>query len=257
MLLRSVTKHLKEQNWFAVFIDFLIVVIGILIAFQITEWNEKLQQQKTASNYIERLHEELQANIKDLKQRKSYFEQTKLHALDAHDALNKAPELLGIQFLIDIYQTSQIIPRDIGRDTYDEILSVGANDAVTNVNARKRLANYYRSIKALDITLFTVTSYRELIREGMPYAAQAAIRKSCDDIESTDPTGTAIISLPESCEPSMTKDEIAHGISTILKLDIRKPLVRRLSDLDLKITHVNLFIERTKVMDDFLVTLIK
>ncbi len=40
MLLRRVTQHVRDQNWFAVFIDFLIVVVGILIAFQITEWNE-------------------------------------------------------------------------------------------------------------------------------------------------------------------------------------------------------------------------
>ncbi|PHS35851.1 MAG: hypothetical protein COA91_12775 [Robiginitomaculum sp.] len=40
MLLRSITKHVKDQNWFAVGLDFFIVVAGILIAFQITNWNE-------------------------------------------------------------------------------------------------------------------------------------------------------------------------------------------------------------------------
>lgn len=40
MLLRRITKHVNEQNWFAVALDFVIVVIGILIAFQITNWNE-------------------------------------------------------------------------------------------------------------------------------------------------------------------------------------------------------------------------
>lgn len=40
MILRSITKHLKEQNWFAVALDFVIVVVGILIAFQITNWND-------------------------------------------------------------------------------------------------------------------------------------------------------------------------------------------------------------------------
>jgi hypothetical protein len=40
MLLRSITKHVKDQNWFAVALDFLIVLAGILIAFQITNWNE-------------------------------------------------------------------------------------------------------------------------------------------------------------------------------------------------------------------------
>ena len=40
MLLRSMTKHVKDQNWFAVGLDFFIVVAGILIAVQITNWNE-------------------------------------------------------------------------------------------------------------------------------------------------------------------------------------------------------------------------
>lgn len=41
MLLRRITNHVSNQNWFAVFLDFLIVILGILIAFQITNWNEK------------------------------------------------------------------------------------------------------------------------------------------------------------------------------------------------------------------------
>ena len=40
MILRRITQHVKTQNWFAVGLDFLIVLAGILIAFQITNWNE-------------------------------------------------------------------------------------------------------------------------------------------------------------------------------------------------------------------------
>ncbi|MEL6568824.1 MAG: DUF6090 family protein [Pseudomonadota bacterium] len=40
MLLRRITKHVKEQNWFAVGIDFVIVVIGVVIGIQVSNWNE-------------------------------------------------------------------------------------------------------------------------------------------------------------------------------------------------------------------------
>ena len=30
MILRSITKHVRDQNWFAVGIDFLIVVVGVV-----------------------------------------------------------------------------------------------------------------------------------------------------------------------------------------------------------------------------------
>ena len=61
MLLRRITKHVKDQNWFAVALDFVIVVIGILIAFRITEWNEARSDAIAEQAMLERLHEEVSA----------------------------------------------------------------------------------------------------------------------------------------------------------------------------------------------------
>ena len=62
MILRSLTKHLKEQNWFAVFLDFFIVVMGILIAFQITNWNELQQEKANLASAEEALKRDLLSN---------------------------------------------------------------------------------------------------------------------------------------------------------------------------------------------------
>jgi hypothetical protein len=40
MLLRRVTQHIKAQNWFAVGIDFVIVILGVFIGIQVANWNE-------------------------------------------------------------------------------------------------------------------------------------------------------------------------------------------------------------------------
>lgn len=40
MILRRLTEHVKTQNWFAVGIDFLIVVLGVFVATQVANWNE-------------------------------------------------------------------------------------------------------------------------------------------------------------------------------------------------------------------------
>jgi hypothetical protein len=37
--------HVKTQNWFAVLLDLVIVVIGILIAFQFANYSEARRQQ--------------------------------------------------------------------------------------------------------------------------------------------------------------------------------------------------------------------
>ncbi|MCX7554748.1 DUF6090 family protein [Marinicella sp. S1101] len=60
MLLRRITKHVTEQNWFAVFIDFIIVVVGVFIGIQVANWNE-------ARVEAEREQEVLIAILDDLK----------------------------------------------------------------------------------------------------------------------------------------------------------------------------------------------
>ena len=40
MLLRRVTQHVKDQNWTAVVIDFVIVVVGVFIGIQVANWND-------------------------------------------------------------------------------------------------------------------------------------------------------------------------------------------------------------------------
>jgi len=40
MILRSVTKHVKDQNWFAVGLNVIIVIVGIFLGMQVTDWND-------------------------------------------------------------------------------------------------------------------------------------------------------------------------------------------------------------------------
>lgn len=63
MILRRITQHVRDQNWFAVFIDFFIVVLGILLAFQVTEWSAQQAQKRALHVALERLHDEIQSNI--------------------------------------------------------------------------------------------------------------------------------------------------------------------------------------------------
>lgn len=61
MLLRSITKHIKGQNWFAVFIDFLIVVVGVFIGLQVGNWNEAVKERAKEKLVNEQLVEEFTA----------------------------------------------------------------------------------------------------------------------------------------------------------------------------------------------------
>jgi hypothetical protein len=39
MILRRMMGHVKRQDWFAVFLDFVIVVVGVFVGIQVSNWN--------------------------------------------------------------------------------------------------------------------------------------------------------------------------------------------------------------------------
>jgi hypothetical protein len=59
MILRRVTEHVKSQNWFAVGIDFLIVVVGVSIGIQVANWNEARRDREAEAVYLDRLYREI------------------------------------------------------------------------------------------------------------------------------------------------------------------------------------------------------
>lgn len=60
MLLRRITKHVKEQNWFAVGLDFFIVVIGVFIGIQVANWNVSQLERREEAAIIERLQSDFE-----------------------------------------------------------------------------------------------------------------------------------------------------------------------------------------------------
>ncbi|MEL6371535.1 MAG: hypothetical protein AAFY84_00850 [Pseudomonadota bacterium] len=67
MILRRITQHVKDQNWTAVALDFFIVVFGILIAFQITNWSENREDRRAEQRYLAELARDLEADIAEMK----------------------------------------------------------------------------------------------------------------------------------------------------------------------------------------------
>ena len=52
MLLRRITEHFRQQNWTAIAIDFVIVVVGVFIGIQVSNLNEE----RVARNAETRVH---------------------------------------------------------------------------------------------------------------------------------------------------------------------------------------------------------
>ena len=56
MILRSITEHIKAQNWTAIGLDFIIVVVGVFIGLQVQQWTVEREQRASEQRYLTRLH---------------------------------------------------------------------------------------------------------------------------------------------------------------------------------------------------------
>lgn len=73
MLLRRVLLHVRQQNWFAVLLDFVIVVVGVFIGVQVANWNETQKQRTLYHDAYQRVHQEVSNNIKSIRAVQNYY----------------------------------------------------------------------------------------------------------------------------------------------------------------------------------------
>lgn len=58
LFLQRIGQHLREQNWFALFAEFVIVVAGVFLGLQAANWNEERQERKDEEQILTRLQSE-------------------------------------------------------------------------------------------------------------------------------------------------------------------------------------------------------
>jgi len=66
MLLRRVIGHLRKQEWTAIVIDFIIVVLGVFVATQVSDWNTARNEQLHADYLASALHSEFEGIEREL-----------------------------------------------------------------------------------------------------------------------------------------------------------------------------------------------
>lgn len=66
MLFRRVSQHLYEQNWTAVVIDFAIVVVGVFIGIQVSNWNESRGERAAEAGYLVALESDARFSMESI-----------------------------------------------------------------------------------------------------------------------------------------------------------------------------------------------
>lgn len=250
MILRRIREHVGHHNWFAVMIDFIIVVVGVFVGIQASNWNQARVERQQAREYREMLLNDLDENLANLAIRKRYYEWVKEGALATLADLDRPADRLDDQFLVHAYQATQILPWALKRNTYDEILSVGAMASLGEPLLRDKIANYYVTSDVTGANISVIPPYREIVRRIMPYAAQRAIRARCNERIVQNSRGSNDTFLPEGpCPLGLDPVTVRRAVAQVhgwpgLALDLNRQLV----DLDQKLFSVDAISGRAKAL---------
>ena len=63
MILQKLASAIRRQDWFQVVIEVLIVIVGIYLGFQVTEWGQEREDRAQEQIYLNRLHLEVQQTL--------------------------------------------------------------------------------------------------------------------------------------------------------------------------------------------------
>ncbi|GHA93649.1 hypothetical protein GCM10009069_15920 [Algimonas arctica] len=178
MLLRSISKHVKDQNWFAVALDFVIVVGGVFIGLQVANWNEARASQARSEQYLERIATDLVKEIAIYDDRIQFWRQVSDNGLVVLDEANNGGKLLKPwELLLAYFQASQVAEFFPSNATFEELKSAGELGLIRDAHLRSQLSEYY-AYPGYE-SLRERPPYREHVRSIIPVRMQLYIWSNC------------------------------------------------------------------------------
>ncbi len=169
MILRRVIEHVKAQNWFAVGIDFLIVVVGVFIGIQVSNLNAARVEAAKADSYLQRLHHDVSDDIVMLEQRKALWaRQIKLglEALAA-DQVSPGEQARAWEIVRAFHHASNSVPLHLRDATYVDMVSSGQLGLIADTELRDLVTLYHNAYWAVDLSSL-IPEYRMAVRRIIP-----------------------------------------------------------------------------------------
>ena len=91
-MLRRIAANFRRQDWTAVAIELVVVVLGVFIGVQASNWNEQRETDQKATMYTARLKDDLRKQAWMYELETVYLQQVLVNAKRAADALTgRAP----------------------------------------------------------------------------------------------------------------------------------------------------------------------
>lgn len=232
MLLRRIIEHVRTQNWTAVALDFFIVVVGVFIGTNVTNWNDARQLQERSQEYVMRLLSDLEIEYEYAKSINEYYATAREASVVAFDGLTGRSKYDDRTILINAFRATQYQWYETRRAAYDELVSSGDLGLIRDPKLRDIAVRYYgNSSTAYELMQYNGqhSEYRRLFEQIVDPNIRSALHNECGDREYTSAAGVSgIFTIAYSCALESINDEAVKNAVAALGADANFiPALRR------------------------------
>jgi len=250
MILRRFAQHLRDQHWTAICIELLIVIAGVFIGTQVSNWNEDRVTNRKAEAFAERLRSDLREEAWSSELLVQYNQEVLANAERAVAALEGQAPLGDEALLTAAYRATQYRQKGRRRSTYDELTSTGAVGLIRDRQLRDLAMRVYTNPMWDNIAREGIESeYRRAFRMSLPNDVQRALATDCGDRLSPVGDYAAIKgSLDYPCKIDMPAERIAAAAQALRSNSSLLPLLR-LRVADIRTRLVDLTVNNKDILD--------
>ena len=142
MILRSVTQHVKAQNWTAVAIDFVIVVVGVFIGIQVANWNAAEVEARKLEQQLANLQIELEGNLDRINEYRQ-FASSQIEAINQLRAAFDDPAAADPDSVdANLFYSLRVFHLQPEMVAYQELVDTGGVRALANTPVREALTKW-------------------------------------------------------------------------------------------------------------------
>jgi len=151
MIFRRVITHMKNQHWTGVFIELVIVILGVFIGLQASNWNQARESAVRRAAALKRLHDESEQDVAYFKKFVGLYDgfnadrSQAIRRLLADDWKAANADRMSEAILTISFYPAAAPPRS----AYDEVIASGSFGSLGDANLRKSITNYYSGLAFL------------------------------------------------------------------------------------------------------------
>ena len=164
MIMRRFAARLKQQDWFAVAIEFALVVMGVFIGIQVANWNDDRKERALEVAYLARIAEDARSDVAEMDEiiRVSAVRMALLnvvlpkasgHALpDGFDSARGRVAVESVPAFADTGTNAPgfalfiFTPLEGNRSAYETMIHAGALANVHDVVILRKVQDYYAAV---------------------------------------------------------------------------------------------------------------